>query len=92
MVDVPAYWFKRVSVDRGCKDKLKEIEDATQAKEERDYSNGKEKVSLEDEVPKPNPQHGEQEPFIKALKAFGGNSVENVSLFHGKMDVEVVLE
>ena len=47
---------------------------------------------MEDEIPKPNPPLDEKEPFIKSIKDFGGNSLEDVSLFHGKMDVEVVLE
>ena len=74
------------------KDKLKEKEDATQDKEDEDFGKGKEKVSLEDEIPKPDPPLGEKETFLKALKAFGRNSLENTSLFYGKMDVEVVLE
>ena len=47
---------------------------------------------MEDEVPKLDPPLGEKESFLKSLKAFGGKILENVSLFHGKMDIEVVLE
>lgn len=54
------------------KDNLKEIEDATQVKEDEDFNKGKEKVSLDNEIPKPDPPLGEKEPFLKALKAFGG--------------------
>ena len=46
---------------------------------------------LEDEISKPDPPLGEKEPFLKSLKVFGGKSLENVSIFHGKMYVEVVL-
>ena len=74
------------------KDKLKEIEDAALARKDEDTSKGKEKVDLEDEIPEHDPWHGEQEPFLNALKEFRGKILENVSLFHGKMDVEVVLE
>ena len=73
------------------KDKLKEIEDATQTKEDEDFGKGKEKV-LEDEISQPDPPLGEKEPFLKSRKVFGGKSLENVSICHGKMDVEVVLE
>lgn len=64
---------------------LKEMED-------EDFSKGKEKVSFEDEILELDPPLGEQEPFLKALKEFGGKILENVSLFHGKIDAEVVLE
>ena len=33
---------------------------------------------MEDEIPKPDPPLGEGKPFIRALKAFGGKSLENV--------------
>lgn len=70
------------------KDKVKEMEDVAHAKEDEDFSKGKEKVILEDDIPKPDPPLCEQEPFLKALKEFGGKSLENVSLFHGKMDAK----
>ena len=47
---------------------------------------------MEDEILEPDPPLGEQEPFLKALKEFGGKILENVSIFHCNMDVEVVLE
>ena len=74
------------------KDKLKEMENVTQDKEGQEFSKGKEKLNLEDKILEPNPPHGEQEPLLKSLKAFGGKILENVSLLHGKMDIEVVLE
>ena len=47
---------------------------------------------MEDEVPKLEPPFGEKKLFIKALKALGRKSLENIPMFHGKMDLEVVLE
>ena len=44
------------------------------------------------EIPEPGPPLFKQEPFLKALKAFGGKILENVSLFHGNMDAEEALE
>lgn len=74
------------------KDKLKEIEDASKDKEDEDLNKGKEKMSLEDEILGLDPPIGEQEPFLKSLKEFGEKSIENVSLFHRKMNEEVVSE
>ena len=48
---------------------------------------------MEDVIPKPNPPiTNDQEPFLKALKTLGGKNLDNLPMFHGKMDVEVVLE
>ena len=41
------------------KEKLKEIEDATLAKDDEDIGKGKEKMSLEDEIPELDPPLGE---------------------------------
>lgn len=74
------------------KDKLKEITDVAWDKEDEDFGKGKEKLSLEDEIPKLDPPLVKQEPFLKALKEFGGKILENVSLFHQNMDADVILE
>ena len=42
------------------KDKLKEMKDVAQAEKDEDFSRGKEKVSLEDEIPEPYSPLGEQ--------------------------------
>ena len=47
---------------------------------------------MEDEILELYHPLGEGEPFIRALKEFGGKILGNVSLFHGNMDVELVLE
>lgn len=76
------------------KEKLKEVVEVALMKEdgETSTSKGKKKVYIEDEVPEPNPPLGENDPFIKVLKTLGGKSLESIQMFHGKMDVEVVLE
>ena len=74
------------------KDKLKEMEDETQEKESECLRINGGKKKLEDEIPELDLSLGKGEPFLRALKALGGKSLENVSLFHGKMDAEVVLE
>ena len=34
----------------------------------------------------------QEEPFFKAIKAFGGKSHEGILIFNGKMDSKVVME
>lgn len=48
-------------------------------------------LAIEDEVPAPDPII-DQEPFLKALKAMSGKSLEGVPLFSGKMEAESVME
>lgn len=48
-------------------------------------------LAIEDEIPLPDPVI-ENEPFLKALKAMSGRTLEGVPLFSGKMDLEVVME
>ena len=54
------------------KDKLKEMEEATQEEEDEDTntSKGKKKVNLEYEFLELDPPLGKKEPFLKALKGF----------------------
>ena len=70
------------------KENLKEVAEAALGKEDEDTNTckGKKKVNLEDEVHEPNPPLGEKESFIKALKALGGKSLENIPIFYGNMD------
>ena len=48
-------------------------------------------VAEEDIIPEPDPVL-QEEPFLKALKAMSGKSLEGVPLFSGKMEPELIME
>ena len=74
------------------KAKLEEVKKETKKKdgEEASRSKGKEQV-VEDVIPNLDPPLTE-EPFLKAIKALGGKSLEGIPLFNGKMNLELVME
>lgn len=59
-------------------------------KSEEEDGKGK-KVAEEDIIPEPDPIL-QEEPFLKAIKAFGGKALEGVPLFSGKMDIDAVMD
>lgn len=73
--------------------KLGEVEvKADEASNKIEGIEGKGKLlAIEDETPIPDPVI-ENQPFLKALKAMSGRTLEGVPLFSGKMDPEVVME
>ena len=75
------------------KDKLDEVvETAGKMKEKLEINEEKGKEeNEEDYVPEPDPPL-QEEPFIKAIKALGGKSLEGIPLFTGKMNSELVME
>lgn len=74
------------SKPRAVEEKTEEV--SKKAKE----SKGKGKsVAVEDEVPELDPIL-QEEPFLRALKAIGGESLDAVLLFSGKMELELVIE
>lgn len=48
-------------------------------------------VSIEDEVPDPDPIF-QEDSFLKSIKYYKGKSLEGVPLFSGKMEVEFFME
>ncbi|GLJ27819.1 hypothetical protein SUGI_0545980 [Cryptomeria japonica] len=71
--------------------KLGEVEDKTEKVTIKiNETKGKEVVE-EDDTPELDPIIPE-EPFLRAIKALGGKSLERVPLFCGKMEPEVVME
>lgn len=82
----------RVKLDL-LEQKLGEVEvKVDEASNKIEGTEGKGKlIAIEDETPIPDPVI-ENEPFLKALKAMSGRTLEGVPLFSGKMDPEVVME
>lgn len=70
--------------------KLVEVEVKTEEVHDKVGDKGK-MVAIEDEVPIPDPII-EKEPFLKALRAMSGKTLEGVALFSGKMDPDALIE
>lgn len=75
------------------KTKLEEVDEVTKTKDKEGESSdsGKEKIDEEDIIPEPDPPLNE-EPFLKAIKALVGKTLEQIPLFSGKMETETVME
>ena len=74
------------------KKKLEEVAKAAKKnhKEGESSDKGKEKITKEDNIPNTDPPLNE-EPFLKAIKALGGKSLEGIPLFSGKMDTNTMM-
>ena len=73
------------------KTNLEELIEAAKnkVKEGESSDRGKAKIDEDDIIPEPNPPLNE-EPFLKAIKALQGKSLEGMSLFSGKMDTDTI--
>ncbi|GLJ08687.1 hypothetical protein SUGI_0093680 [Cryptomeria japonica] len=70
--------------------KLAKVEVKTEEVHDKVGDQGK-IMAIEDEVPMPDPVI-EKEPFLKALRAMSGKTLEGVALFSGKMDLDALIE
>lgn len=71
-------------------DKLDHVEEKTDEVKEK-FEGKQPEVGVEDEVPTPDPILTEA-PFLKALKDMSGKALEDIPLFSGKMEADLVMD